>query len=68
MGMSSFVMDCEDRFIDEVSARISGCESVHELVDSLISDKCFFWVAHMNAREQAEYVHELWNEYWSQHV
>ena len=38
MGMSSYVMDCEDQFINSVSLRIGGCEHVSELVNSLTKD------------------------------
>ena len=65
MGMSSYVMDCEDQFINSVSLRIGGCEHVSELVNSLIKDNCFADIAHMSATEQLEFVDELWHEFWS---
>ena len=34
MGMSSYVMDCEEQFINSVSLRIGACEHVSELVNS----------------------------------
>ena len=68
MGMSSYVMDCEDKFIDEVSARIGGCESVGELMEQLVKDKCFVNIMHMSGPEQDEFVGELWNEYWSEYA
>lgn len=68
MGMSSYVMDCEDQFINSVSLRIGGCEQVSELLNLLTKDKCFADIAHMSANEQLEFVDELWNEYWSEYV
>ena len=65
MGMSSYVMDCEDQFINSVSLRIGGCEHVSELVNSLTKDNCFADIAHMSATEQLEFVDELWHEFWS---
>ncbi len=65
MGMSSYVMDCEDQFINSVSLRIGGCESVAELNNSLTKDNCFADIAHMGATEQLEFVEELWNEFWT---
>jgi hypothetical protein len=66
MGMSSYVMDCEDQFINSVSLRIGGCEHVSELVNSLTKDNCFADIAHMSAMEQLEFVDELWYEFWSE--
>jgi len=68
MGMSSYVMDCEDQFINSVSLRIGGCEQVSELLNLLTKDNCFADIAHMSANEQLEFVDELWNEYWSAHA
>jgi hypothetical protein len=66
MGMSSYVMDCEEQFINSVSLRIGGCEHVSELVNSLTKDNCFADIAHMSAVEQLEFVDELWYEFWSE--
>ena len=68
MGMSSYVMDCEEQFINSVSLRISGCEHISELLNALTKDNCFNDIAHMNAMEQLEFVDELWNEYWSEYA
>ena len=65
MGMSSYVMDCEDQFINSVSLRIGQCESVGELTNSLTKDNCFADIAHMNAMEQLGFVEDLWDEFWS---
>ena len=67
MGMSSYVMDCEEQFINSVSLRIGGCEQVSELLNLLTKDKCFADIAHMSANEQLEFVDELWNEFWSEY-
>ncbi len=68
MGMSSYVMDCEDQFINSVSLRIGGCEQVSELLNLLTKDNCFADIAHMSANEQLEFVDELWNEFWSEYA
>ena len=68
MGMSSYVMDCEEQFINSVSLRIGGCEHISELLNALTKDSCFNDIAHMNAMEQLEFVDELWNEYWSEYA
>ena len=67
MGMSSYVMDCEDHFIESVSLRICVCEHVSELLNALTKDNCFNDIAHMSAAEQIEFVEELWNDFWSDH-
>jgi len=64
--MSSYVMDCEDKFIDEVSARIGGCESVGELLESLEKDGCMKLCIHMTDTQKLEFVDELWNDFWSE--
>lgn len=66
MGMSSYVMDCEDKFIDAVGARIGSCECVHELLEILEKDGSMRLVAHMSDGEKCEFVDELWYEFWSE--
>jgi len=60
MGMSSYVMDCEDQFINSVNLRIDQCSTVGELVNALTRDNCFADIAHMDAVEQLEFVEALW--------
>ena len=67
MGMSSFVMDCEEQFINSVSLRIGGCEHVSELLNLLTNDNCFADIAHMSADEQLGFVEDLWDEFWSEY-
>jgi hypothetical protein len=67
MGMSSYVMDCEEQFINSVSLRIGGCEHVSELLNWLTKDKCFADIAHMSADEQLGFVENLWDEFWSEY-
>ena len=67
MGMSSYVMDCEEQFINSVSLRIGGCEQVSELLNLLTKDNCFADIAHMSANEQLGFVEDLWDEFWSEY-
>jgi len=67
MGMSSYVMDCEEQFINSVNLRIGGCEHITELHMALTRDKCWSDIAYMSANEQLEFVEELWNEFWSEY-
>lgn len=67
MGMSSYIMDLEDDFIDEVSARIGGTECVGELLESLEKDGCMKLLLHMTDTEKLEFVEECWNNFWSEY-
>jgi len=66
--VKSLMMDYEDQFIDLVSERIGGCETLDELMWKLVEDKCFVNVMHLSGPEQDEWVTELWNEYWINYV
>jgi hypothetical protein len=59
-------MDSEDQFIDEVSARIGGCEDIGELLESLERDGCLRLIAHMSDTQKLEFVDEICNDFWSQ--
>ena len=65
MGMSNYVMDCEEQFEDAVLARIEECESPDALNWKLVEDKCFVNIMHLSGPEQDELVYNLWDEYWS---
>ena len=67
MGMSSYIMDLEDDFIDEVSARIGGTECVGELLESLEKDGCMKLLLHMTDTEKLEFVEKCWNIFWSEY-
>ena len=68
MGMSSYVKDCEEQFINSVNLRIGGCEHITELHMALTRDKCWNDIAHMSDNEKLEFVEELWSEFWSDYV
>jgi hypothetical protein len=66
--MKSYMMDLEEQFIDEVSARIKGCEHVEELMLSLVNGDCLKLISHMSTSEKVDYINELWNSYWSEYA
>ena len=66
--MKAYMMDLEDKFIDEVSTRIGGCEVVHDLLESLENDGCMDLIAHMTDSEKCGFVEDLWNEFWSEYA
>ena len=55
MGMSSYIMDCEEQFINSVNLRIGGCEHITELHMALTRDKCWNDIAHMSDNEKLEF-------------
>ena len=66
MGMSSWILGLEDKFADEVSKHIGGCEDITDLQDKLVVNKSFDLLAHMSDEEKTEVMSDHWNEYWSQ--
>lgn len=66
MGMSSWILDLEDKFADEVSKHIGGCEDITDLQDKLVVNKSFDLLAHMSDEEKTEVMSGHWNEYWLQ--
>ena len=65
MGMSDFVLTCEDVFIDEANAVIGECDDVNDLLQTLEEAGHMHLMAHYSDREKLEFVDEIWNEYWS---
>ena len=65
MGMSSYVMDCEDTFIDKANAVIGECDDINDLLQSLEEAGHMKLCVHMTDTQKLEFVDEIWNEYWS---
>jgi hypothetical protein len=65
MGMSSFLLTCEDVFIDEANAVIGECECVDDLLKTLEEAGHMSLMVHYSDREKLEFVDEIWNEFWS---
>lgn len=66
MGMSSWILDLEDKFADEVSKHIGGCEDITDLQDKLVVNRSFDLLAHLSDEEKTEVMSGHWNEYWLQ--
>ena len=66
MGMSSYVMDCEEKFDMVVYSAIKESEHVSEAMQKVVPHKNL--VAHWNISEVDEYVSEMWNEFWSEYA
>jgi len=65
MGMSDFVLTCEEVFMDEANAVIGECDDVNDLLQTLEEAGHMHLLAHFSDREKCELVDELWNEFWS---
>ena len=68
MGMSDFVLTCEEVFVDEVDAKIGQMETVAELTNYLQHAGHFELIKHMDDYTQIEFVETLWEEYWSSKI
>ena len=66
MGMSSWILELEDKFADEVSKHIGGCEDITDLQDKLVVNRSFDLLAHLSDEEKTEVMSGHWNEYWLQ--
>ena len=67
MGMSSYVMDFEEQFINSVNLRIGGCEHIRQKFWNEfghLQEICWNDIAHMSDNEKLEFVEELWGEFW----
>lgn len=63
MGMSGYILDLEEQFDTKVEEAVKQSECVEEAVAEAMKHRDL--VAHMTDDEVVEYVHEGWNEIWS---
>ena len=66
MGMSSYILDLEEQFDTKVLEAIKESEHVSEAVAEAMKHRDL--VSHMSDDEVVEYVHEGWNEIWSNYI
>jgi hypothetical protein len=66
--VKALVMDFEDKFIDNVSEIIGGCECVDELLTSLEKDGSMDLITHMTDSDKLDFIGELWNDFWLEKV
>ena len=66
MGMSSYILDLQEQFDEKIESAIKQSEHVDEAVAEAMKHRDL--VAHMTDDEVAEYVHEGWNEIWSNYL
>lgn len=67
MGMSTYIMDLEDKFLHkDIPEIIKECETVEEAIDKAHKRWIFNYDLH-SAEKLEEIVTEQWNEFWSQY-
>tara|TARA_B100000519_G_C14081794_1_gene361911 strand:+ start:257 stop:547 length:291 start_codon:yes stop_codon:yes gene_type:complete len=66
MGMSGYILDLEEQFDTKVETAIKQSECIDEAVAEAMKHRSL--VAHMTDDEVVEYVHEGWNEIWSNYL
>jgi hypothetical protein len=65
MGMSSYILDLEEQFDAKVVEAIKESEHVSEAVAEAVKHK---HLVDMTDAEIEDYVHEGWNEVWSEYA
>jgi hypothetical protein len=65
MGMSNYVMDCEEQFMDEATAVIGECDDVNDLLQTMEENGHLRLLEHFSDGEKCELVDEIWNDFWS---
>jgi len=66
MGMSSYVMDCEEEFYDIVSDAVKSADDITDAMRIAVANRSK--VANWTVAEVEECVNEYWNDFWSKHV
>ena len=67
MGMSSYILDCEDKFIDvEVPEIIKNSDSLQE-AQFKAEERRAIHFNYITSSVLNEKVQEMWNEYWSKY-
>jgi hypothetical protein len=64
--MSNWILDLEEQFDSKVEAAVKQSECVEEAVAEAMKHRDL--VANMTDEEVEEYVHEGWNEIWSNYL
>ena len=66
MGMSSYILDLEEQFDSKVEDAVKQSEHVDEAVAEAMKHRGL--VVHMTDEEVVEFVHEGWQEFWSNYL
>ena len=66
MGMSGYILDLQEQFDEKVETAVKESEHISEAMAEAMKHRDL--VAHMTDDEVVEYVHEGWNEIWSNYL
>lgn len=67
MGMSSYILDNEEKFDDKVIEIVSESESLEEAVGNALKI-AKIEVPHISVEDVTDHVQEFFNEFWSKYV
>jgi len=67
MGMSNYIMDCEEQFEEKIADFVAECEHFTEAYDYAIEIGKRM-VPFMDQEEIIDRVGDLWNEYWANYA
>ena len=66
MGMSSYVMDCEEEFYDVVSDAVKSADDITDAMRIAVANRSM--VAIWTVTEIEECVNDFWNDFWSKYA
>ena len=66
MGMSSYILDIEEKFDDKIIEIVSESESLEEAVGNTLK-LAKTEVPHLSADDVTDHVQEYFNEFWSKY-
>ena len=66
MGMSSYDLDLEDKFLDIVAEAVKQSEDISEALDVALSNANM--VPQYSASDIDDLVCEYWNDFWSKYA
>jgi len=66
MGMSSYVLDLEDKFLDTVADAVKQSENISEALEVALSNSSM--VPQYSASDIDDLVCEYWNVFWSKYA
>ena len=66
MGMSSYVMDAEEKMFDVIEQAIGNCEHLTDVMAEAVKQKNL--VPHWSVQEIEDCCSEYWEEYWTSKI
>ena len=66
MGMSSYVMDAEEKMFDVIEQAIGNCEHLTDVMAEAVKQKNL--VPHWSVQEIEDCCSEYWEEYWASKI